>query len=253
MSLARPIRALMVVAVAVLALPAVAAAKGPAALGAHVLAVGTDAGRVAVRADVVHPADALRRTDTVRIDVSRGGSALATGTDRMPRSRTKAVTASHQVVLGAAESRRVRTAARGGHRLRLTVTSTPGDGGAAQVATATVALGVSSLPPLAGCYQNPESNAFVYVVRDAVTEVSLDNDVATWWRPDAGPAAVTPTQPGGPAMWSAPGTMFASSALTDPVATSTFSGFFAVDGQSGSLILGPVDPSAGMPIAPCAP
>jgi hypothetical protein len=254
MTIARPIGAALLLAGAALALPAVAAAAATPALHprARVLTAGPFAGRVAVAADVLHPADALRRTDTVRIDVSRGGSALATGTDRIARSRQVAVTTSHQIVLSPVESRRVRAAARGGHRVRLTVTIIPGDGGAVRVATATVALGSSGLPPLSDCYRDATDAIEVDIADDGVGIVSLSADTFLW-TPLGPPGTTAPlTVAGdGSATWSAAGGLIGTVDGFPSFTTTTFSGTFAADGLSGSITLGPPYPVSTVALVPC--
>jgi hypothetical protein len=242
MSLATPIRA---------ALPGVAAAKGPAALiapHAEVLTDGPHAGRVAVAADVEHPADAMGRGETVRLALSRRGATLGTGFSHVRLPRRRGLTATHRVVLSAAESRRARAAARDG-RLRVTA-SIRSDVRAASSATATVALSSTSLPPIGACYSNDPDNrttATTLWVQRTSTGYSIveletfPNGAGASWSPDNGFAPIGATPFAGflyAAQWNAPGTWVVDGAGVDGAAatsTSTVSGAFAADGGAGSV------------------
>jgi hypothetical protein len=264
-------------ALAVAALPAAtASATGPvlnedlaAALAraeAKRLQNGADAGRVAVAADIAHPADVMGRTETVRLTLSRGGTTLGTGLSRMRLPRRRGLTVTHRVVLSAAESRRARAAARHG-RLRVTA-SIRSDVRGASSATATVALGSSSLPPIGACYtddparRTAATTVWVQQVATgyAVVEVeTFPNPAGASWSPTGGFAPIAATPDAGllyAAQWNAPGTWVIAGTNADGTAitaTTRVSGAFSGDGQTASVSWNsvPFVPNANVLLQPC--
>jgi hypothetical protein len=142
-------------------------------------------------------------------------------------------------VLSADESRHVRAVARHGRRVRLTVTTTPGDGAQIQVATATAAVTSSSLPPVSDCYTDREGSTRVYLRGDAVTSV-LSVATDAWWSVEGGSAPLMVSPPPGGASWAADGTYDQSADFGQPSSgEGPMAGTFSADGTSGTIDLNP--------------